>query len=258
MTHDQIHATIACMGEDRMGMLANHGVQAVFHYAPLHYLVFIARSKALKGKPTLKKEGFKDSHLRTKSRGIDVARGFGSYAHLTLHAAPAILKAKLHAGFPHISVAAPVTAVDAVPFSLCRYNVAMARQLRHDGVGGFPESPINGRYYNGHQLPIARTPEDMSSMLNHHLAVGTMIEVLVHGDLPLPDGTRIICYANVDADIAQGVFDELESSWKIEVREPPSTYARNDHFAKAVSDFTELALNDASWRGNGLEFDKFS
>jgi hypothetical protein len=92
-----------------MGVLAAEGIETVHHYAPLHYLPFIARSEAILSKPSLKKNGFGSTHLRSMSKKQDVARGFGDYAHLTLDPEPQILKAKLAAGFPHLAINVPVT-----------------------------------------------------------------------------------------------------------------------------------------------------
>src|ERR1700720_2235867 len=76
-------------------LLSNHGVRLVYHCAPLHYLPFIARSRAVLSKPSLQKAGFGPSHLRPMSRDLDVERGFGSYAHLTLDDGPESLKSKV-------------------------------------------------------------------------------------------------------------------------------------------------------------------
>jgi adenylosuccinate synthase len=95
-----------------MAVLEESGVNYVHHYAPLHYLPFIARSGALLGKPSLAAAGFAANHLRSKSSVHDVKRGFGAYAFLTLDPTPRILGAKLMAGFPHIGIAVPVAAVE--------------------------------------------------------------------------------------------------------------------------------------------------
>jgi hypothetical protein len=38
-----------------MPVLADHEIDAVHHYAPLHYLIFIARSQSILSKPSLYK-----------------------------------------------------------------------------------------------------------------------------------------------------------------------------------------------------------
>jgi hypothetical protein len=113
-----------------MSVLSANGIKSVQHYAPLHYLPFIARSRALLSKPSLDAAGFRSTHLRSMSRAQDVARGFGGYAHMTIDRQPRILKAKLGAGFPHFAVNVPVASVDAKTYSLCRFNVAMTRRLK--------------------------------------------------------------------------------------------------------------------------------
>jgi hypothetical protein len=239
-----------------MSVLSAHGVETVQHYAPLHYLPFIARSGALLSKPSLNAAGFSQMHLRSKSRAQDVVRGFGSYAHLTLDKEPRILKAKLKAGFPHIAINVPISAVEAGPFSLCRFNVAMTRRLKRGKKHGFPESATNGRYYLGHQIPIARDHEDMNTMLNEHLPLGTMIEVLIHGDLRLSDQTTVTCYSAADAKIAAEILTSLQCPWTVIETEPTGEYPRSEQHVEAVTDFVKQALADPAWRGNGLEFDK--
>ena len=240
-----------------MGLLAANGVKCVYHFAPLHYLPFIARSGELLGKPSLKKAGYKGSHLRSMSARHDISRGFGPYAHLTLDNAPRILKAKIGAGFPHIAFAVCAEAVDdAIEFSLCRFNVAMTRYLRRNGRNGFPESETNGRYYTGHQIPIARTEADKNAMLKKYVGTSTMIEVLAHGDVPLPENTNVICYSDQDADLAKRVLAKLGSKWAIERGEPPGAYPHRAKYQKSVREFIDTALANPEWRGNGLEFDR--
>ena len=239
-----------------MSALSANGVEAVQHYAPLHYLPFIARSRTILSKPSLDAAGFKSSHLRSMSRGQDVARGFGSYAHMTLDRQPRILKAKLGAGFPHFALSVPVASVESGSFSLCRFNVAMTRYLKRGKKRGAPESNTNGRYYLGHQIPIARTQEDKMAMLATHLPLGTMIEVLIHGDLKLPDDTSVVCYSEDDAKIARTILEEIQCPWKVEVSEPPGDYPRSDIHSKSVEAFIAQAMADPQWRGNGLEFDR--
>ena len=239
-----------------MGVLSANGVKSVQHYAPLHYLPFIGRSRSILSKPSLDAAGFKSTHLRSMSRGQDVARGFGSYAHMTLDRQPRILNAKLEAGFPHFALGVPVGSVEAVVFSLCRFNVAMTRYLKRGKKRGAPESNTNGRYYLGHQIPIARTTEDQMAMLAKHLPSGTMIEVLIHGDLALPDDTNVICYSEDDARIARTVLSQIGCPWKVAASEPPGDYPRSEVHGKSIDDFIAQAIADPDWRGNGLEFDR--
>jgi hypothetical protein len=166
------------------------------------------------------------------------------------------LRAKLAAGFPHIAINIPASEIDAVSFSLCRFNVAMTRQLRRDGNEGFPESETNGRYYAGHQIPIARTDADKSTMLQKHLQESTMIEVLVHGDFNLSDETSITCFAEEDAVIAAQILRSLGCKWKVKVEDPPGPYPRDSTHVTAVTAFIVQAEGDPNWRGNGLEFDR--
>lgn len=236
-------------------ILTNQGVDRINHYAPLHYLPFIARSRALLGKHLLKQAGFTSSHLRSMSSTKDAARGFGGYVFLTLHPRPGILLAKLAKGFPHIGVSVPVRVVEEVGFSLCRFNVAMTRRLRRDGNPGYPESSANGRYYRDHQIPVARTHADKSALLVKHLS-DSAIEVLIDESLGLPDDTRIICYSPDDGRIATSIRNALRFPWAIDVIEPPGDYEREPRHVKAIEEFIFKALADENWRGNGLEFDR--
>lgn len=239
-----------------MGALSNHAITDVRHYAPLHYLPFIARSNSLMCKPSLAKAGYNTTHYRSMSHGQDVTRGFGNYAHLTLDHEPRILKAKLTAGFPHIAVSIPAEAVDAVDFSLCRFNVAMTRMLRRGDMPGHKESPRNGKYYSGHEIPIARTSSEQDAMLSHPLNANTMIEVLIHGDLLLPTTTRIICYSHEDAAMVQNILAQMDRPWNVKVTVPPTRYQRSQVHIRSVAEFIEQAVADPAWRGNGLEFDR--
>ncbi|MBR1204935.1 MULTISPECIES: hypothetical protein [unclassified Bradyrhizobium] len=239
-----------------MGVLLANGIQSVQHYTPLHYLPFIGRSCAILSKPSLYATGFKSTHLRSMSHGQDVARGFGEYAHLTLDHQPRILKAKLGAGFPHLALSVPSASIEALAYSLCRFNVAMTRYLRRGEKCGVPESDTNGRYYPGHQIPIARTTDDKMAMLKKHLPLGTMIEVLIHGDLVLPDDITVLCYSEEDLKIARTVLSQIERPWHAELSEPPGDYPRSKIHGKSVDDFIAKAIADPDWRGNGLEFDR--
>jgi hypothetical protein len=240
-----------------MGTLSANDIKTVQHYTPLHYLPFIARSRAILSKPSLDAAGFKSTHLRSMSRGQDVARGFGSYAHMTLDREPRILKAKLGAGFPHVALSVPTASVEAVPFSLCRFNVAMTRRLKRGKKRGAPESDANGRYYLGHQIPIATTTNDQTAMLAEHLPLGTMIEVLIHGDLKLPDDTVVTCYSTEDGKIARDLLSKTQAPWKVAVAEPQGDYPRSETHVASVEAFIKEAMTDPEWRGNGLEFDRF-
>jgi hypothetical protein len=239
-----------------MGILAAEGVIKAYHYTPLHYLPFIVRSKSILRKTSLKKAGFNSAHFRSMSKKRDVARGFGDYVHLTLDLERPILQAKLAAGFPHIALGVPIENIEATAFSLCRFNVAMTRKLRREKMPGSSESITNGRYYTGHQIPIARTDEDKTAMLKLHLPAGTMIEVLAHDDVKLPDSAAVICFSDADAEIASNLLAALKCNWTVETSPPSGTYPRDAKYVESILAFIERAHADESWRGNGLEFDR--
>lgn len=232
------------------------GIEYIHHYAPLHYLPFIARSRSLKSKPTLRMEGFNGNHFRTKSKNSDVGRGFGQYAFLTLSRDPRIVKAKLKGGFPHLAFLVPVSSFANIDFDLCRYNVAMARRLLSSPTGGFKLDGTNGRYYGDLQLPIARTNVDKKRLLEAHYQAGKMIEVLVSGELHLSDETKVICYDQADLLIARTVLKKIHTPWEVSLENPPGPYNRQAQYAANVQTFINQSLVDPEWKGNGLEFDR--
>jgi len=238
-----------------MGILVDAGVDVVHHYTPLHYLVFIARERLLRCKPSLKTAGFNGNHLRSKSNRQDVARGFGAYAFLTIEREPQITRAKLKAGFPHIGLGVPAESVEATVFDLTRYNVAMTRRLRRGGSPGWPESDGNGRYYGEHQIPVARTDTEKCALLADHLD-RNMIEVLIHGDLPLPDATSVLAYSKRDSVAVENILGALSMPWKVALAPEEDRYEANPVYAGQVDEFVKRALADPTWRGNGLEFDR--
>lgn len=239
-----------------MGLLVDTGVLDVSHYTPLHYLPFIVRTRSLMSKRSLRENGYAPSHFRSSSHRQDVDRGFDDYVHLTLEQEPNILKAKLAAGFPHIAFCVSAAFVDTVETSLCRSNVAKTRNLRRDGMPGYPANDRNGQYYGEHQIPIARSAREKVAMLTHPQNKQTMIEVLVHGALTLPGSTKLVCYSAEDAAIVSDVLSQLLCGWHMEVDPAPPFYPRSAIHVRAVADFLARALNEPDWHGRGLKFDR--
>lgn len=231
------------------------GIEFVSHHSPLHYLPFIGRSRSLKSKPALRDEGFGLNHFRSLSSRSDVKRGFEKYAFLTLALSPRIVQAKLKGGFPHITLLVPIGAFERVSFDFCRYNVAMTRKLRRGDKEGHQESPTNGKYYDGMEIPIARSDADKVQLLEHHYPKGTMIEVLVDWALPLPDDTSVVCYHESDLELVEDISTQLDIPWNTVLREPGGEYNRKPQYVDEVESFVNTALADPAWRGNGLEFD---
>lgn len=94
-------------------------------------------------------------------------------------------------------------------------------------------------------------------MLDECMPARIMIEVLVHGDLTLPDTTEIVCYSDNDIKLANCVLESAESPWRIQAADSATEYPRNAEHARSVEDYLEQAMRDPEWRGNGLEFDRF-
>lgn len=238
-----------------MSALSEFPIEYVHHYTPLHYLPFIARDQRLRTKPSLRQAGFDETHFRTKSHKQDIARGFEHHAFLTLDPSPRILKAKLAAGFPHIAIAIPASEVEKIPHSLCRFNVAMTRNLRRGNKSGFFPSSTNGQYYDEKQIPIARTTEEKRDLLNTHLGKN-MIEILIDEDLPLPSSTRIYCFCDEDTSIAGQILQKCSTKWSLESVPPPGDYPFIQVYHELVHEFIEKAMAHPTWRGSGLEFDR--
>lgn len=238
-----------------MQLLVEHGIGRIFHFTPLHYLPFIARSHALKSKPVLAAEGYSASHFRSTSAHIDEARGFGNFVHLSTVAYPPILAAKLGSGFPHIGIELLTSDFPQVPYDLCRFNIAKTRYLRRGSKLGFAENDANGRYYGDLQIPIARSTQEKDRLLSCREG-DPMIEVLVDGSLCLSGAVAVRTYCEIDQTIAQNVLNQLEADWPVQLHVPPNDYERDDGYGTNVDEFVTLALSDPNWRGNGLEFDR--
>lgn len=238
-----------------MGALSSSGLAYINHYAPLHYLPWIARDRALLSKTELRKRGFGDSHFRSTSWKQDSSRGFKDYAFLTIDTYPRILNAKLNAGFPHVAISVPAAEVEKTEYSLCRYNIARTRVLKKGNLPGRPEGNGNGRYYNTQQVPVANSDEDRIALLDKHLGVN-MIEVLVPGKLWLNHNSRILVYSKKDYKIAKNILLRCKRDWGVELVEPSGPYNRRDDYGASIIEFVNRCLEDPNWKGNGLDFDR--
>ena len=103
---------------------------------------------------------------------------------------------------------------------------------------------------------MARSNEEMAAMLAECLPARIMIEILVHGDLALPNTTKVLCFSAADIEIANGVLASVGSPWPLQAADIPGAYPRNAEHARCIEDYLEQAMNDPEWRGNGLEFDR--
>lgn len=235
-------------------MLSRFGITAVFHYAPLHYLAFIARRSALLSKNALRHEGFEDAHFRSTSAAQDDQRGFSRYVHLTPEAHPPILRAKLSRGFPHFEVAVPAEQLEQLGYLLCRFNIAKTRYFRGAKTEP-PESDKNGRYYEGMRLPVAKTAHERRLMLQLNYGK-CMIEVLVADLLPLGHGVSFRFFDEGDLATAKDVLARLDVSAYDLQMDKQMKYKPAPKHQRDVRDALARAVEDARWRGNGLDFDK--
>lgn len=236
------------------GIMESNGVIQVYHISPIHYLPFILRSGCLFTKKTLDQQ-FSMSHFRSMSDRHDRSRGFNDCAFLTTTAFPPILNAKLSKGFPHIRYEIPSSYIEEIEYSLCRFNIAMTRYLRRNSKPGFSESETNGRYYGQQQIPVARSDQDKSSMLSHHMPKKTMIEVIIHEDLILPSETVITCFSIDDYRRVSTMVRMFDAKWEV-VSENYSGYVSNEQYEIAIDEYLAIAIGDPNWKGNGLEFDR--
>jgi len=235
-------------------LLSQFGITAIYHYAPLHYLPFIARRGALLSKAALRREGFADSHLRSTSSAQDAQRGFSNFVHLTLDAHPPILKAKLARGFPHFEVSVPATHFSKVEYLLCRFNTAKTRYFR-GARREPPESDRNGRYYEEMRLPVAKTAAQQEALLRLNYGQ-QMIEVLVRDQLPLGQGTSFRFFHRDDVASAADVLRVLGmTTYALEMDEQLE-YVPSSKYRQAVTKALARATADPAWLGDGLEFDR--
>lgn len=235
-------------------LLATFGIPSVYHYAPLHYLAFIARQNALLSKVALRELGFSDSHFRTTSRYQDEQRGFAHYVHLTLDAHPPILQAKLGRGFPHFEIALPAIEFDETEYLLCRFNIAKTRYFR-GAKQEPPESEKNGQYRSGMRLPVATTPQEREALLRLNLGEN-MIEVLVPNQVALTAKAVLRFFHDDDMKCANEVLETLGiEAFQIE-RDSEIEYKPSAKYRSEVRTALFNSLADPLWRGDGLEFDR--
>jgi hypothetical protein len=235
------------------GLLTSHGVTDVFHYAPLHYILFIARSEALFSKNELRRFGYDISHFRRTSRCPDEQRGFSDYVHLTLNQFPPILRAKLAGGFPHFEVRVRAEDVEKGTVHLCRYNIAKCRCLRRGTETGFTASKANGQYHGDKQIPTAETIAECNDLLAQNLEI-KMIEVLVPTKLDLTVDTRLIFFNPSDRELAGALLQPLRLGWRCELAKNATYQPQTRHVAN-VKRFLDRAAAHPQWRGDGLDFD---
>jgi hypothetical protein len=94
-------------------------------------------------------------------------------------------------------------------------------------------------------------------MLEAAAAAGTMVEVLMHDDLPLSNSTIVVSFSADDKAIVDRVLSELSVPWGSRLEQPQGRYPRSANSVRQVEEFIRRALAEPSWRGNGLEFDYF-
>jgi hypothetical protein len=235
------------------GVLTSRKLDYVYHYAPLHYLPFIARSGALLSKERLRAAGHDTSHFRSTSRRQDGERGFADYVHLTLTQSPPILLAKISRGFPHFEIQIPAARLEEREFHLCRYNIAKSRYLLRPGATSPVESAANGWFHGDKQLPTAETPEQCAALLDAS-SRDDMIEVLVRSTVPLGVDTTLLFLNEEERGLARDVIKGAKLPWSLKLWSV--RYRANPQYLARVREFMERTAADSTWLGDGLEFDR--
>lgn len=220
------------------------GLTHAYHITPLHYLPAIAHCRRLRSKRELADRGYGESHFRSTSHSIDRTRGFEGFVHLSTRPLAPIALSKLDKGFPHLELRVPIGHLPLDLLYLCRYNIARHR------VRAFAEGPETGRLRNGLRVPTAKGSECAALM---RAAGDGDLEVLFEGGLDLPDATEIRAFHAADLTLAAEV---AAVGWRLSLAQAPA-YPRRPDFAAAVEQEFARFQRDASYRGCGLEFDRF-
>jgi hypothetical protein len=236
------------------GVLTSRAIAHAYHYAPLHYLPFIARCGALLSKRRLQAAGHNISHFRSTSRRQDEERGFADYVHLMLTQFPPILLSKISRGFPHFEIQITSASLEQRVFHLCRYNIAKSRYLKRPGATAPVECAANGWYHGNKQLPTAEGPEECAALLEAS-AGNSVIEILVPSMLRLDRDTTLLFFSSEERALAQEVLRDANITWKLELTETTSYAAKRERF-RSVREFIRRASADSAWFGDGLEFDR--
>jgi len=229
------------------------GYLEFYHIVPLHYLPFVVQRQKLLSKIALLEQGFDLSHFRTSSKSIDMERGFANYIHATLSSSAPILNSKLKKGFPHIQLVFPTLSLGE-NYSLCRFNIARCRNTR-TGKSGLKASDRNGQYYDGLEIPIAKTGLEQRRFFDCLKLDPSNVEVLIESEFELPSQMRIQCFAIEDVHLVRKILNKFSLSFLTELKKPAGTYPTNVAYRAEVKKFIDKALRNQDWRGNGLEFD---
>lgn len=223
----------------------------MFHITPLHYLPLILRSGELMSKTKLVEAGFNTTHFRKRSRKQDLDRGFADYVHLTVREWPDILQSKLRRGFPHVRLRLEAKSLGQ-DYLTCRYNIAMSRSHRRTKSPSL-ESPENGYYLPGLDLPVAREATHQRTMLAN--SDKHMLEVLVHGKLSLDSHMVIECFCARDVELVLDLLARLGHRGRIVEKVPHYDYPVVEKHIEAVTYDLNRFLTYPDWRGRGLDFD---
>ncbi len=230
-----------------MNTLRQNGISRIWHTAPLHYLGFIARSRALKSKARLRSEGFEEWHFRSTTHATDERLGFSNVVHLFNRRGPRILLQKLQWGLPHVEISVPAHTLEGDAHLLCWYNVARNR-------GTFIEDPSRGYIQSPFRLPVALTVGEKHSLLRSTTSA-RHVEVLVTDALQLPDETEVTVFGEWDMGVTREVLRGLGLPWEVAHR-THIAYGPSLSRRLEVEEFLHRSISDAGWRGDGMEYDR--
>lgn len=172
--------------------LIQAGIETVYHVTPLHYVPLIISNGALESKTRLIAAGHDELHFRRSSHRRDTKSGFGGFVHLMNVPNFPLLCDKLQRSLPHVRFA---LATKRLPEDLwvCRYNIAKHR-ISPDR---FAEGPSSGYLQPGVGVPVASTPDQISSLIA--LRRGSWVEVLVRDRVLIADA-EIACFSEEEVD----------------------------------------------------------
>ncbi|NUB25307.1 hypothetical protein [Azospirillum brasilense] len=230
------------------GLVADIGLTVAYHTTPIHYLPAIARCRRLSSKRELLAIGYDTGHFRSTSHSVDVTRGFESFVHLSARPLPPILRSKLKSGFPHAELRVVIGHLPARDLHLCRFNIARNRNR------SFQQGPEHGWLRDGLRVPVARGADECRGLLQ--ASSDGDLEVLFPGGVDLSSDTEVRAFDDADAALAEAALAAAGTGWRVTLHAGPAYPRRADRASAAEEEYARF-LADVSYRGSGLDFDRF-
>jgi hypothetical protein len=165
-----------------------------------------------------------------------------------------LLDAKLKHGFPHYLIELPARILARKTYYLCRYNIARTRRYR----GAKQEPKLDQKYEcysEPFRLPVANTDDRKRAMLQRW-SRRQPLDVLVKSHICLGTDVRLIAFSGEDRSCLHKVARALRIEVEI-VLQDHASYARCPRCVAEVNASIDRALEDARWKGDGLDYDSF-